>query len=68
MTSDHIKCPSEAAWDDGKLGLSEEHAVTAPEELEAMVDESLRLQMISIRMQKDLIEDLKLIAGKEGLG
>lgn len=68
MVSDHIKCRGEVAWDEGTLGLSEEHAVAAPGELEAQVDESLRLQMISIRLQKDLIEDLKLIAGKESLG
>jgi len=68
MATDHVKCPHEAAWDEGKLGLSEEHAVAESASLDASVDEALRLQMISIRLQKDLIDDLKLIASREGLG
>lgn len=40
----------------------------APTELDQLVDESLAMQMISIRLPKRLLDDLKLIAKKEGLG
>lgn len=62
--------PNEAhdRWDSGELGLSAEHAVVAEAGVEREVDDAFGLQMISIRLPKRLIEDLKLIAGKEGLG
>lgn len=56
------------AWESGELGNSAEHAVPASREHGAAVDEALGLQMISIRLPKALISDLKLIADKEGLG
>lgn len=40
----------------------------APKELSQEVDDSLGLQVITIRLQKTLIEDLKELARKEGLG
>lgn len=40
----------------------------APVELEQAVDEALAMQLISIRLPQRLIDDLKLIANKEGLG
>lgn len=40
----------------------------APEVLEQAVEESLAMQMISLRLPNRLIADLKLIAKKEGLG
>lgn len=55
-------------WETGQLGLEKSHAVAAPESIEAEVDNALAMQLISIRLPKDLIEDLKLIAKKEGLG
>lgn len=58
----------EDRWDSGELGMSAEHAVAAPESVSDEVDEALGLQPISIRLPKRLIEDLKLIARKEGLG
>lgn len=57
-------CP----WESGQLGLSEEHAAVAGVEHEKSVDESLALQLISIRLPKALIEDLKFLAVREGLG
>ena len=62
------KHDAECQWQRGELGLSAEHAVAAPEELEREVDDALGLQPISIRLPKGLIEDMKLIAQKEGLG
>lgn len=57
-------CP----WEDGTLGTSETHAVRSSVEREHAVDESLGLQLISIRLPVSLIEDLKFIAAREGLG
>src|SRR5690606_25861101 len=55
-------------WDSGELGQSLEHAeVASTEEMQA-VDESLGLQLVSIRLQRKLIATLKFIASHHGLG
>lgn len=61
---------TDEAWEDGTLGREEEFAKADENshELEAMIDDSLRLKLISIRMKESLISDLKLIAKREGLG
>jgi uncharacterized protein (DUF4415 family) len=56
------------AWETGRLGRDMEHAKPAPREMEAAIDESLGMQMISIRLQKDLIDDFKKIAEFRGVG
>ncbi len=58
----------ECKFESGELGLSEEHAVAASPEHERAIDESLAMQLISIRFPKSLIDDLKFIAKREGLG
>lgn len=45
-----------------------ERVEVASSELCAQVDDALDLQMISIRLQKQLIEELKLIAEYYGVG
>lgn len=55
------------AWESGELGRDEEYA-QAVEIDEDSLDESLALQMISIRLQKSLIHDLKYIAKINGIG
>lgn len=50
------------------IGLSEAHVAVAPAEISAGIDEALDLQPISIRLQKDLIENLKALAKLNGLG
>lgn len=55
-------------WETGELGRSVEHARPVSVEHQASVDDALGLQMISIRLPKSLIEDLKLIASQQGLG
>ena len=55
-------------WDEGKLGADEKYAARADAESEAAIDEALSLQMISVRLQKSLIEDLKFIATAHGIG
>jgi predicted DNA binding CopG/RHH family protein len=55
-------------WENGKLGSEEEFARKAPIELEQAVDNALDLQPISIRLQKQLLEQLKFIAVYRGIG
>lgn len=55
-------------WEAGRLGDSIQHAVRATDAHASQVDDALALQMISIRLPRALISDLKLIAEKEGLG
>jgi hypothetical protein len=52
----------------GEIAMALEVNDAAPVELESAVDEALAMQLISIRLPKRLIDDLKLIANKEGLG
>lgn len=54
-------------WDNRELGASEDHAVKSDRDA-TLADDKLDLQMISIRLQKGLIEDLKNIAEIQGLG
>lgn len=55
------------AWESGELGSDGEFA--EPVEIdEGAVDEALELQMISIRLQKSLIDDFKLIGKINGIG
>jgi hypothetical protein len=55
-------------WESGELGRSEEFARRAPPDLKAEIDDALELQMISIRLQKQLLSDLKFIADYRGIG
>lgn len=63
---------TDAAWEEGVLGRSEAHVKISSEasaaEFEKEINESLELQPISIRLNKSLIEDLKMIAELAGLG
>jgi len=59
---------TDEAWESGALGEDANHAKRAPEGTSAQVDDALGLQMISIRLQKDLIEELKVIARFRGVG
>ena len=61
------KSPADS-WDNGDLGRDPAHAKAAPEETNKAVDEALGLQMISIRLPKELIEDFKSLAQYHGLG
>jgi predicted DNA binding CopG/RHH family protein len=63
------KIPTSAeAWESGELGQDEDYVKQAENvDIEA-IDRELELQMISIRLQKSLIEDFKMIAKVHGLG
>ena len=55
-------------WDARKLGHDEQHVKRARKSHEEALDEGLGLQMISVRLQKQLIDDLKFIATAHGIG
>jgi hypothetical protein len=59
---------SDEAWDERLLGADEAFVKVAEDDVEGDIDESAGLQMISIRLQKPLIEDFKAIASLSGLG
>ena len=67
--SQKIKVEStEEAWDTGELGRDEKYVRRAAPEQEATLDSALRMQPISVRLQTDLIEQLKFIAKYHGIG
>ncbi|WP_380179352.1 hypothetical protein [Kalamiella sp. sgz302252] len=64
--------PSDEAWESGELGRSEAHvrvsALSHHPDFDVQINEAPELQPISIRLNKSLIEDLKMIAELSGLG
>lgn len=59
---------TDEAWDSRKLGADEAYVARLEDTDEVAIDDALELQPISIRLQKSLIEDFKLIAQLNGLG
>ncbi len=55
-------------WDSKELGASSEHAAKVAIKAENAIIEALGLQLISVRLQKGLIEDLKFISKSHGIG
>lgn len=56
------------AWENGALGRDETSVKVSSQSTEQSINDALDLQMISIRLQKGLIDDLKMIAELNGLG
>ena len=56
------------AWESGKLGRDKKYAVAASKELGDQIDDALGLQMISIRLDKELIDTFKLLSSKYQMG
>jgi len=57
------------AWEaEGPLGNDEKYVAAAPGDISKAVDEALGLQPISIRLQRDLLENLKALAKINGIG
>lgn len=59
---------SDEAWDERKLGADENFVKVASGDIAEQIFEAAGTQLISIRMQKSTIEDLKLIASLNGVG
>lgn len=55
-------------WEKRELGAAEQYAEPSSQEESDSVDSALGLQLISIRLQANLIEELKELAVQEGLG
>lgn len=66
MSKAKVKGTTEA-WENGELGRDEQHAKPSKLKMEDL-DDACGLQMISIRMQKELLEDLKYLAQYHGIG
>lgn len=56
------------AWDSRELGSSEAHIKVSDDLSEMDINDALGLHPISIRLNKSLLEDLKMIADLHGLG
>jgi hypothetical protein len=59
--------PSDDAWEDRGVGAEEEFVEIAPD-ISAEVDAALDLHPISIRLQRNLVDNLKALAQLHGLG
>lgn len=60
---------TEEAWEkDGQLGNDAAYAAVASPEQQSAVEETLAMQMISIRLPKSVIEVFKALASLEGIG
>lgn len=59
---------TDEAWDSLALGADPNYAALAENVDNTALDVALELQPISIRLQKSLIEDFKLIAQLNGVG
>lgn len=54
--------------DSREPGATEEFAAIAPNDVQALTDGRVDFQPISIRLEKSLVEDFKLIASMYGIG
>jgi len=68
MKDTHKKKHSEEAWENRELGATEAFVRKVSPEREKALEEKVGLQIISIRLQKSLIDDLKALAREDGLG
>ena len=59
--------PTEEPWEDRTVGSEEQFVEVAPD-INAAVDAALDLHPISIRLQKNLIDNLKALSHLHGLG
>jgi len=68
MTSKQEILGTEETWETGELGTDANFASLLKDSDEVEIDEALELHPISIRLQKSLIEDFKLIGQLNGVG
>ncbi|MBI4755008.1 MAG: hypothetical protein HY778_06200 [Betaproteobacteria bacterium] len=57
---------TDEAWDERDLGADEDFVAVAEDITEDVIEEAAGTKMISIRLQKSVIEDFKLIASLNG--
>lgn len=68
MKSTHNIPDTEEAWDTGQLGRDAQFAKRDTEISDQDLDDGLGLKSISIRLEKSLIDDFKMIAHLNGMG
>lgn len=68
MNTEQMIPGTDEAWDDETLGADVNFAEVDSDVDEAAIDRALELQPISIRLQRSLIEDFKMIAQLHGIG
>jgi predicted DNA binding CopG/RHH family protein len=68
MSASETNTDAAKPWEAFDQDLDESNVCAVTEELEKQIDESLGLQMISIRLQRDLLVKLKTIAKHHGVG
>ena len=68
MTEKERILGTDDAWESGALGADEKHAHPVNPELAGQIDDALGLQMISIRLDKSLIESFKVLGAFHGIG
>lgn len=56
------------AWEDGTLGASAEHAVAASAEVEAALDAALGIEVVELRLPKQLVDDFRRVADRRCAG
>jgi uncharacterized protein (DUF4415 family) len=59
---------TDEAWESEELGADEKHVRAAPEETARKIDDAAGLQMISIRLDRSLIESFKMLGEFHGIG
>jgi uncharacterized protein (DUF4415 family) len=59
---------TDEAWESEQLGADEKYARPADAETANRIDEAIGMQMISIRLDKSLIESFKLLGSFHGVG
>ena len=60
--TNNLIASTDEEWDSRELGCSEAHVKVSDNITDELINGSLELQPISIRLNKSLIEDLKMIA------
>lgn len=59
---------TDEAWESETLGADEKHIRPASVDMTKQIDDSLGLQMISIRLDRELIESFKMLGKFHGVG
>lgn len=67
MTKETVPAADDA-WDLGDLGNDEKHAKVAKDVDNEAIDLALDLVPVSIRLQRTLIDDFRMIAKRHGIG
>lgn len=69
-TKNQTQAPKNTAesWESGELGRDENFVRVVPKKVADQIDDALDLQMISIRLSKELIQTYKLLGLKHGMG